>query len=651
MQAIILRSSQSRLVAITTILVVSWFCGCAPKLSPPSFAIKLEQQSLVEYNSANYEYQGNNSWRMVDAEISAQITYEGSYQWRLNMTTRSKNAEEVWFPYDIEPKPLNDNSNDDIVYYPHRTGFAYKNCIANTGEWLPDVSQTFKPYPGSCFSPLVVLADHHKARMVAASNWPPKPVTPLWAFQKLTLKYVQEIPPGQTEIFHALIYETTGNAALGQYPWQLAVDPYKDWLKKQMQAEGLYPVPYPVWLKQVNGFLHVNLHKAKEFDAGTLTFLQEKWKNWRKDFPWIQFWGQMSDNTDTSKNCNEGGECCELNRIVHLRYVDAGLLDFVKQVTQDGDRAGYYQRPLRWPENKPYFRLDDLTTNIDYPFNDGKGTALEFIREWIMRNKESFGANAFYLDGVGAVFLGDPMFVVNLFKPNTPHFTFPEGSVIEWPVDIYPAAYLMGGSLWGGKIGRGGPGLTPENVCTGVAFARFGRYVLGDRIFFSGVSNGDYYFWGPETGTFNFWGCGLDINRACSKDWVDDYAYVCEPYWTERQTFLLGAKFDIESPEINPNKPDEMNPIVRAALEQWAAVDWWNREPEYLDTKGITDVPNHIDVRRFIDKNGVKLFAIDNPDESDMISFSFDGNPVTVQISIDKNTGKPYALYIFEKNN
>src|SRR5262249_56592137 len=98
---------------------------------------------------------------------------------------------------------------------------------------------------------------------------------------------------------------------------------------------------------------------------------------------------------------------------------------------------------------------------------------------------------------------------------------FDPATVIEYPVDVYPGAFLVSGSLGAGAW-AGGPGRTPERL--GAALTRttvpaFGRYLLDDRVLFAGDSNGDGRCWGP----------GAD-------------------YWTERQAFLLGAKFDVIRP-------------------------------------------------------------------------------------------------------
>jgi hypothetical protein len=41
-------------------------------------------------------------------------------------------------------------------------------------------------------------------------------------------------------------------------------------------------------------------------------------------------------------------------------------------------------------------------------------------------------------------------------------------------------------------------------------------------------------------------------------------------------------------------------------------VGWWKLDPIYLDTAGITDVPEGVDVRRFVGNDGDTLLAVDN---------------------------------------
>ena len=155
-----------------------------------------------------------------------------------------------------------------------------------------------------------------------------------------------------------------------------------------------------------------------------------------------------------------------------------------------------------------------------------------------------------------------------------------------------------------------------------IRFPQFATWMLNDRIMITGRSNGDNVFWGAK-----------------------------RTHWTERNVFLLGHKFDVltiwknpdgigsdgwDFPPSDPNCAGEWNPnFVELPNEPfdfdevngvylWSerfidaselrdAVDWWGgREPRYYDQLGVSSVPDGVDVRRFVDKNGVNLLVVDN---------------------------------------
>jgi hypothetical protein len=73
-----------------------------------------------------------------------------------------------------------------------------------------------------------------------------------------------------------------------------------------------------------------------------------------------------------------------------------------------------------------------------------------------------------------------------------------------------------------------------------------------------------------------------------------------------------------------------MNHALARILELRRATDWWKREPVYRDRALVYDVPVGIDVRRFVDRKGVNLFAIDNPGRQAGKRFGFAGRKVAV---------------------
>src|SRR5262249_25156032 len=138
-------------------------------------------------------------------------------------------------------------------------------------------------------------------------------------------------------------------------------------------------------------------------------------------------------------------------------------------------------------------------------------------------------------------------------------------TVIEFPVDVYPVSFLVSGSLGGGSW-QGGPGRTKAKVDQTLAhttFPSFGRYLLDDRTLFLGESNGDGRWWGPSG-----------------------------EYWTERQAFLLGAKFDVIHPTEDGKPHGPADRALALAIKARDAAGWWKRRPVYLDQRGLTNIPD-----------------------------------------------------------
>ena len=77
---------------------------------------------------------------------------------------------ELWFPWEGAAAPLNDETSDDVLYYPHWMGQARRVDSLAESKWEG------RTYPGECFAPLALIADPRKARIVAALNWPPRRV-------------------------------------------------------------------------------------------------------------------------------------------------------------------------------------------------------------------------------------------------------------------------------------------------------------------------------------------------------------------------------------------------------------------------------------------------------------------------------------------
>ena len=554
-----------------------------PTESPPSFAVRTAQGVLRTYdlrNTTQVPYSVN------DDILTATLVNMGDSMWELVITNKSAPLREVWFPRDPEPIALNGNIDDDYIYYPFLMGTIELARYTEPNEWWG------VDYPGDAFAPLIVVADRTKGRIVAAVNWPPRRVTPVYARGRLALRYSATVAPGTTEHYHALAANVSADPTVGRYAWHAALDSYASWLNRHMRAAGLIPINYPDKLWRVHGWLNVPLHHIPHFRVRELRALYARY---HEVFPWLQMWGQMSNyhrNPRAGRSASpfpplKAGErtgCCLPNTQMHPRYLP-DLPTLAREITSSGGLVGYYERPP-----PPYGRLDIPGSHH-----------LQFLLGWISANRAR-GANAYYVDVLGAEYFGEPLQVARLFQTVLPRMT-----VIEYPVDLYPTAFLISGSLRGYIRCSTTPGQTLASLDRGtprMTFPRFGRYLLPDRIMFLGFSNGDFVGWD------NFRGY---------------------EYWTERQVFLLGAKFDAPTllkghrGWINP-----LNPIVRTIVHERDRVRWWERRPTYRDVAGLSRIPPGIDVRRFVDRSNVSLFVIDNWHRLRGRSFQYRGHVIPV---------------------
>jgi hypothetical protein len=523
-------------------------------LYPPSFAVCFSEGNTKVFSS--YNVVSAEKWECSDETLSASVERVRNDQWKLEINTKNSTIKEVFFPWFREKIALNPDSSDDFVYYPYLLGILMKpEAMVEWGWWGVD-------YPGGSFAPVIIIADDTNAMMVAASNWPPKKVRPIYSLRRMSMLYSEQIGPRSSSTYMAMIAKVKGNAAKGYYPWQLALDNYRDWLRDKMAQEGLYPIIYPQWMRKVDGFINIQLENITKFD---ISDIYEKWNKWGSVFPWFQFWGQMSEGYP-----NPEFGCCLENKQVHPRYMPE-LVTFAKNITgTEGlqGHVGYYSRPAK----------GTVLADSELP---NANTGLDSLLDWLRVNKELYHANVFYLDTVGGVYLGDPLRVAKLFKS-----VFPEDTFIEYPVDIYPTAFLASGSLLGRNVHAEKWGKEKADLSRGfkiAAFPMFGRYLLNDRIMFLGESNGDHVLWGARA-----------------------------DYWVERNVFLLGAKFDVMTPQDGKDNPNTLNTALSLILSERKRVNWWDRNPVYYDVNGICNVPKSISVRRFVDAGGKNLLVVDN---------------------------------------
>jgi hypothetical protein len=405
----------------------------------------------------------------------------------------------------------------------------------------------------------------------------------------MILRYQDPISANTQATYQALIATVTSESGADATPWQLALDVYRAWLDTKMQ-----PVQYPDWMWNGQGMLNVQL---ENYTTSKLSSIKNTWQSMSTLYPWVLFWGQMD---------SYAGGCCGLKQVIDSR-LQPDFIEFVRSITAtDQYRAGYYSAPYYGTSTSNPKELLDTQSGLDW------------LITWLATNQE-YGANSYYIDTLATLYYGNPATMMGLFASGD----IPKDALLEGVVDMYPAAGLVSGMLVGNSYLCGAPWKTPENSAM-TTFPRFGRYLLGDRLMYSGESNWDFTFWG--TGA---WSQSDSLNQVC------DYVAYCSSngpceHWTETQSFLLGTKLDVMAYNPVPGA----NSVLDAINQARQRVNWWGRQPVYLDTKGLdlTAVPlnSRIEVRRFRDKNGVQLMAISNPNLVPGCSFGFNGKEISI---------------------
>jgi hypothetical protein len=567
-------------------LAFGLFVCVAPSCSAaaPELAVVTASDNTLHIYAAYAQVKGNQSV-VEDAVLRATVTNLGNNIWRLDITAK-RDLKTVSFPWQSHRISLDDDISDDYYYYPYLLGMTEK-ATAHNADW----TWWGLAYPGETFAPLTVMADKHKARIVAAVNWPPKRVSPRYAAERMILQYDTGLATATSASYQALIAEVTGDADSGTVPWQLALDRYRAWLDSKLPR-----VAYPDWMWRGEGFLNIQLQNLASFDAASLDRL---WQPIKTVYPWVLFWGQMGPYAGA------GGGCCLLKYQMDPRY-QPGLPKWVAaRISADGAHAGYYSAPHDGSGASDPRRFLDTEAGVTW------------LKSWLEVNR-SYGANSYYIDTLARGYHGNPAAIMELFSSGT----ISRHSLLEGVVDIYPAAGLVSGALVGTHDLCGAPQKKPENTQR-TTFPRFGRYLLGDRLIYEGGSNTDWRFWGSNRSWLQNTDGGL--NGQCGFAAYCSANGPCE-HGTEYLAFLLGAKLDVIEPQDNP--------VLDAIVKEHQRVSWWSRGPVYLDTKelNLTAVPirSAVQVARFRDSAGKDLIAFLNPRLETGVTVSFRGKAIPV---------------------
>jgi hypothetical protein len=551
-----------------------------------------------------------------DADHCAGVAYLGHGEWALSLRVKPgvARAPLLVFPHDRAARPLGDPT-DDVFYYPWIGG------IAERAENRDDPNRTFAAtYPGGTFAPITMLADGAEARLVHASNWPPIAVSPRYGGGRLTLAYqdaestpigggsyldgwspgLQSTPlPGEQRTYRFVeVNVAATDVPAGMEPWQVAVDAYRAWLDVR---RGPLPDPSPL-VASSHGFVGVQLENLVTFDPDAIRALS---RAWRRDFPWMLLWGQMTDYL---------GDCCLSHTELGPRYADLPTL--ARELDAAGQRVGYYTSPQWEYVGDPAYKLD-------------RETGLAWLFDWIAANERA-GATAHYIDTLARVPWGSPDVVRELFAATGSCDALrargldaycgriPHDVLIEGAVDVYPAAGLLDGSLSGVPVlGLASSRLEPTRRTPFVAFPRLAFYLLREHVLHLGGYNSDF----PFAGTYDTDGDG-DLDGA------DDPA---QWYWAEQQAFLLGARITGSHLEVDvPGVGRVPNPRLLALIAERERVDFFGRRARYRDRIGLTSIPPDVVASRFVDRDGRTLVAVSNPTGRSGLTIAVDGVAVPV---------------------
>lgn len=610
------------------------------------------------------------TYNFNDSILTATVTALPDNEWKLDLTPKRR-LEWVAFPW-VEPGggaganyiPVQLPEDQTQVWYPFLSGVVEVETRNASFAWKP-----FK-YPGAAFAPLILISGSEYAQIMWASNSPQVAVQPAHANRQTKMGYVygilDPIPASQLQTYRGFIRKIRSISSAYE-PWMIGALQYRRWLEA-----NFVPVAKPQWFQEADGFQYFDLMNSTSFSTASL---DSRFDHAKDKWPWAQFWGQMSNYTGnpglavpapsvletvnisvsdyvfvspdistlyltatgtqtlvyrlagdvndrtaqvttgffippvsgigferivrtgttvsgTIRGTNERFGCCLFSDTeysvnytpdyVYSRYLPS-LATWVSDTISDGYHAGYYSREpsqLVSPSER------------QYDFLAGR----QYTSDWLTANQTTYNADAFYVDVVGRGPTGAPATVSAYMD------TWPAATVIEGFVDIYSPASLLDGGICDNPSWPGGPTYQYNTApCTDLPDGHclapvLGRFIMGSRYGFSGYLNGEL-------------SCGGSGND----------------YWVERQAFLLGNKQVVSAETAgNTNAQQILNYDARAAKR------YWERDPSYSHTAGITNVPANITIRKAIGSSGEQIFMIDNPDETAGQTFRSKGRLIAI---------------------
>lgn len=477
-------------------------------------------------------------WTFNDRHLSATVTAdgEGVYTVRITGGPGAAEIDKVLVPW-LEYSDALPHASADRAYYTYLGGMTASSTSASTYSAAHGLD-----YPGTAFTPMVILADDRTARLTGATTWPPRKVKVARDLAVTQGVYREPLRPGDTQTYGVMLLDLEGRPDSGYPPWLLALEKYRRWFLGKYQ-----PPRAPAWMERGDGFLLYPLQDAQPDDV---TALDGYWTTWGARLGWVQFWGQMSGHY---------GLCCDVRMAMDGRLT-AWLPAWAAQKTAAGAHVGYYARAVE-------------------PVVEAQLTA------WFDHNRNNYSANTYYADVLGRTPHADPWAISQAFQ------RWPKDILIEGFVDVYGAPSLFTGYVDGGAW-KGGAEVSTD-TCRTCPFVRLSRYFQGDRLAYYGPSNGEHVHFGPSAA-----------------------------YFAERQTHLLGFKLEFS--------PTSHSPVLQRVIDLRDQTQWWTRSPRYLDVLGITDVPDGVDARRFVDNAGKTIVAIDNPARLDGRQLKVNGRSVGI---------------------